>query len=597
MQVKPLVARLLAARGLLTAAQAQFFLRPVLSSIHDALLLKDMDVALERLARAIREDEKIAIFGDYDVDGLTATALLTRFFKWLGIEAIPYIPDRLNEGYGMSREGVDLLHERGVSLIVTVDNGISCHREIDHARSLDIDVVVTDHHRPCETLPQAVAVVDPHRADCEYPFKGLSGVGVAFKLAHGLARFLDKPAPEARAFLKSVMDLVALGTVADVMSLLGENRPLVAYGLDALRQTANPGLAAMSEMLGVDPQKPITSEQVAFLFAPRLNAAGRTGNAHDALELLLTDDRQRAWELAKHLDRLNNDRRRFENEVLDMAMSQIEDEPELLDDPVLVVAGEQWHQGVVGIVASRLVDRFGKPAIVLGIDDQDAQCAKGSARSIPGFDVHQALAASAACLHEFGGHKMAAGVTLPLANLASFRAALSDYVRKNVRPEDLVPRLELDGIADLAELSFDALDQIDLMRPFGQDNHAPLIGLMRCRLANGEPPQEIGGNHLKLRLVQTPDIPPKGRPPRPLTAMWFYYPSPTRPCATCSETPNPSMSPAAFASTHGTAASLSNSRSKTSVFQRNPEILPHLTWLRSCISFLSRTRFTSIRSR
>ena len=517
----PLVARLLAARGLTSRREVTAFLRPELSTLHEPLLMRDMDRAVERLARAVRSKESLAVFGDYDADGLTATALLTRFFQWLGLTATPYVPNRLSEGYGMSREGIDVLHARGIRLIVTVDNGINCLEETAYAYSKGMEVVITDHHQPGPELPVAAAVVDPHRADCPYPFKDLSGVGLAFKLAHALAKELGKPAREAKTFLKSLLDLVALGTVADVMPLVGENRALVYHGLKILKHTRNPGLGAMVEMLGIPREKPFTSENIAFMFAPRLNAAGRTGNATDGLEMLLTDEKARAAELARHLDGLNQDRRNLELEVLEMALEQIEGDPALLQSPVLVTAGEEWHQGVVGIVAARLVDRYGRPAIVLGTDSKGSSTLKGSARSTDGFDIRQALAACEGLLQGYGGHKMAAGMTLPIENLAAFRRALTEYAVAHADPAGPQSRLELDAETRIEELTFETLDQIENMRPFGQDNPAPLLALMGCEMPAREPPAEIGTNHLKLRLVQPGN---GGAPAGPITAMWFNCP-------------------------------------------------------------------------
>lgn len=515
-----LIARLLLVRGIEEDGDIQLFLQPALASLHDPFLMKDMDKAVDRLVQAREKGETIAIFGDYDADGLTATALLTRTFRWLGMPVISYVPDRLNEGYGMSRHGLDLLHRRGAQLVVTVDNGISCNEEVAYAKTLGMDVIITDHHQLGDKLPEALAVVDPHQPDCPYPFKNLSGVGVAFKLAHGLAKKLDQDPEEAKTFLKSMMDLVALGTVADVVSLLGENRVLVYHGLQKLRQTANPGLAAMTEMLVSRKDKPFTSDNIAFMFAPRLNAAGRTGNAADGLEMLLTDDRDRAWEMAKHLDRLNQDRRNFESEVLEAALAMIEGEPEILEAPALVLVGEEWHPGVVGIVAARLVERYARPAIVLGIEDPEKGIARGSARSVEGFDLHQALAACAEHLEEFGGHKMAAGLTLHVSQFDPFRKALLRYIAEQVDLEDWRPKLQIDGIAHIGELNFDVLDQVNTMRPFGQDNATPLIALLDCEIL--DQPMRMGNKHLKIKVAQGE----KGQAKRSsMMAIWFRYPA------------------------------------------------------------------------
>ena len=510
-----LAARLLAGRDLSDSASVESFLNPALLSLHDPMEMRDMDRAVERIARALAEGERIAVYGDYDVDGLTATALLVRFFKWLGVDVLTHIPHRLNEGYGMSVEGIDALHARGARLIITVDNGIGCVDEIARARDLGVDVIVTDHHQPGAKLPDATAVIDPSRPDCPYPFKHLSGVGVAFKLAHAAAKGLGKPSDEAKVFLKSLLDLVALGTIADVVPLLGENRVFAFHGLKALEQTEKAGLRAMIELLGVK-EKRITGETVAFLLGPRLNAAGRTGDAGDSLELLLSDDAARARQLSKFLDRLNEERRSREGEVLTEAFEILRRRPELLTDPIVVAAGEGWHLGIVGIVASRLVDRFGRPALVLGIEDG---VARGSARGVEGFDLCEALTECAEFLTTYGGHKLAAGLSLPCENLDAFRRAINRVAAEKLGPDEWAPALTIDASAKVDELTQEALHDIDRMRPFGHGNPSPVVALTGCELA--APPLTVGGKHLKMRLAQ-PEAP--SAEAGPLTAIWFRCP-------------------------------------------------------------------------
>ena len=514
--VLPLTARLLAVRDLPDAEAARAFLSPTLATLLDPFLMDGMDLAVERIARAVRDREPIAIYGDYDVDGLTATALLTRFFGALGTEVTSYIPHRLDEGYGMSMQGVESLQQRGTRLVITVDNGIGCAAEVGRAHELGMDVVVTDHHQPEGRTPEAAAVVNPNRADCPYPFKNLSGCGVAFKLAHALARHLGLDAAQAKPLLFSLLDLVALGTVADVMPLTGENRPLVRHGLYELERTRKPGLRALVNMLGVG-DKPFSPETVGFILAPRLNAAGRTGNATDALDLLLTENEARAWELAKYLDHLNQDRRKLESDVLEEALAQLAEDPCPAEElPVLVVAGEGWHAGVVGIVASRLVDRFGRPAVVLGIEGDTA---RGSARSIEGFDLLAALTLCSDLLSEFGGHRMAAGLSLPASRCGALRDALRHHVADLLEPGTLKPRLDIDTHAEASELTVASLRQIDGLRPFGQGNPAPIVVLENCRLVSE--PVEVGGKHLKMRLFQESQ---NGNGGEPLTAIWFRCP-------------------------------------------------------------------------
>ena len=509
----PLVARILASREFQDIEAFQSFLEPRLDSVHDPFLMKDMDAAVDRIAQGIARGEKIAVYGDYDADGLTATALLVRCFEWLGHPVETYIPHRLNEGYGMSIDGIENLSSRGVKLIVTVDNGISCAAEVRHARSMGVDVVITDHHQPEATLPEAVAVVDPMRTDCQYPFKHLAGVGVAFKVAHALAKRLERDPGDAKAFLRSQLDLVALGTVADVMPLVNENRALVMHGLLVLEQTDKVGLEALSEGLGMDGRR-LTGENIAFMFGPRLNAAGRTGEAEYALELLLTRNKARARELAEYLDELNKNRRSIEGDVLKEAIAQLEADPTLLELPVLVLAGLDWHQGIIGIVASRLLERFSRPAVILSIEDGTA---RGSARSVQQFNIHSALNDCAELLESFGGHKLAAGVSLSAERIDEFRQRLNAVARTMVTEEAMAPRLGLQTQARLDELTLDALQQLDRLRPFGNGNPAPLVGMVGCRLAGQA--YEVGGRHLKMRLEQEGGGPP-------ITALWFGYPEP-----------------------------------------------------------------------
>ncbi len=507
-----LAARILATRGLADEKSVHDFLNPALGMLHDPFLMDGMTPAVERIARAVRQGEPIAVYGDYDVDGLTATALLIRFFRFIGVEVIPYIPHRLDEGYGMSCDGVDSLRERGVRLIVTVDNGISCAEQVAHATRHGMDVVITDHHQPGDMLPEAVALVNPNRPECPYPFKELSGCGVAFKLAHALLRHLERPPEEAKPFLFSLFDLVALGTIADVMTLQGENRVLSHFGLKELERTRKAGLKALIQLLNLN-GKPFTTETVGYLIGPRLNAAGRTGNAGDALELLLVEDETRARELARYLDELNQERRSLEVDVLTEALDQVAQDASLLDDTVLIVAGEGWHQGVVGIVASRLVDRFGHPAIVLSIE---GEVARGSARSVNGFDIHTALGACADLFIEYGGHTLAAGVTLPAERLALFRERLNLEAANRTTEAQMAPTLEIDCAATPYELNETFLAEIERLRPFGNGNPAPCVALLGCELL--QRPLFISGRHLKLFLARS------GGSSEPLTAMWFNCP-------------------------------------------------------------------------
>jgi len=511
--LSPVAARFLVARNMADPDVARSFLNPTLASLHDPFELRDMDRAVEQITSALRDRRRIAIFGDYDVDGLTATSLLVRFFAWLGVDVLPYIPHRLNEGYGMSRKGIDCLAAQGVELIVTVDNGINAVDEIAYAAAQGIDVVVTDHHQPGERLPAAAAVVDPNRSDCTYPFKWLSGVGVAFKLAHALARQSNRSADEAKGFLRSLIDLVALGTIADIVPLVGENRVLVIHGLKVLGATDKTGLQAMMEKLGIA-GKPIRGDMVAFLIAPRLNAAGRTEDAVHSLQLLLSDDPLESRRLVESLEQMNQQRRRLEGEVFDEAVAMIRADASLLSDPVLVVAGDGWHIGILGIVASRLTDKFGRPSIVLSIDGEGA---KGSARSTYGFDVCQTLHACESLLTTYGGHKMAAGLTLATDKIPEFRRLLAHVVADRATSKEATPLFVIDTAAKIEELTLEVLEQIDRLRPFGEGNPQPLVALLDCHLV--ERPHMRSERHLKIRFAQ--ECGSRGKSPPSISAIGF----------------------------------------------------------------------------
>jgi single-stranded-DNA-specific exonuclease len=496
MGVHPLVAQIVIGRGWDQGGELSAFLRPRLSSLLDPFLLRDMDRAVERLAFAIRRRENICIYGDYDVDGITATVLLIRFFKWQALHVHYYIPHRIQEGYGINKEAIDKIVNDQSTLLLTVDTGISCLEEVAYAKSKGLDVIITDHHQPSEELPPAVAVINPQRKDCPYPFPNLSGVGVAFKLVHALSKALEIEPKEARQFLASHLDLVALGTIADIVPLVGENRILARYGLEQLGRTNNLGLMTILELAGLQKQR-ATSESVGFVVAPRLNAAGRTDHASVAVDFLLTDDRVRAVELMRYLNSLNEERRRLEEEIFEECIQTIEAQGEAHTQRVFILEGEGWHLGVVGIVASRIVERYNRPVILLALEKD---LARGSGRSIAGFNLYDALKACERYLISYGGHAHAAGLRLARNSVRQFVKAMEQWAHETLDAQDLVPQLHIDADVSAEEMTLEAVQAIGQLEPYGQSNPPPVLSLRGVELL--EEPRIVGKDHLKLQCCQ-----------------------------------------------------------------------------------------------
>ena len=487
--VPPLAALTLCARGLDTPEKARSFLDAGRGQLLEPRLMKDMDAAAARVRRALEQREQIAVYGDYDVDGITATCLLTDFLRSEGGEVVPYIPDRMEEGYGLNREAVAALHAQGVGLIITVDCGITAVEEAAYAAALGVDVVITDHHECKEALPAALAVVDPRRPDCPYPFKCLAGVGVALKLVLALG------GPERREeLLRKYADLAAIGTVADVMSLTGENRTIVRLGLAELRRTRRPGLKALLREAGLE-EKPLTSTSVGYTLAPRINASGRMGCAALAGELLLTGDPVRGEELARQLCTLNRERQAIEAEIYAQCLERADALPRSRRH-ALVLAGEHWHQGVVGIVASRLAEKYACPAFMICLQDGKG---KGSCRSFAGFNLFAALEHCAPLLEGFGGHALAAGFTIKEENIPAFAAAMNDYVSAATGGREMVSVLDVDGeLDDPGLLTLEGVEGLDLLEPYGAGNPKPVFSLSGCLISAMS--GVGGGRHLKLKL-------------------------------------------------------------------------------------------------
>jgi single-stranded-DNA-specific exonuclease len=488
-------ARVLWARGYRSAEDARRFLAPSLADLHSPLLLRDMDRAAARLARAVRRKEPILLYGDYDVDGTSAIVVLTKAIELAGGEAGFHVPHRLRDGYGMRAEVVDDAAARGVRLIVSVDTGIRANAVVEHASRLGIDVIVTDHHLPEAELPRAAAVLNPNRPDCSYPDKNLCGAGVALKLADALLRALDWDAARRERLIDSLLKLVAIATVADVVPLTGENRVIVKRGLDGLRDVRNPGLRALLDVAGFESGTAPSAGQVAFRVAPRINAAGRMASAAGVVEMFLTGDPAKARVLAEQFHELNKDRQQTEREIAEAIFRQCAEQPVTAADAALVFAGEGWHRGVAGIVASRVVERFHRPAFVLGIEDGLAQ---GSGRSIAAFHLLEALEAMPDVFHKFGGHRQAAGVTLDAGRVEEFRQRLRAYAAQRLTPEDFIPELEIDAGLEGAEITDAAVMQVLDLAPFGYGNPAPAFLLRGVEIA--APPDIRSERHLFLRI-------------------------------------------------------------------------------------------------
>ena len=486
----PLCAAVLCARGVDTAPAASAFLAHGPNLLHDPFLLRDMEKAVERISRAIREQETLAVYGDYDVDGITATCLLTQFLRTLGGQVVSYIPDRTEEGYGLNNHAIDALARQGVTLIVTVDCGITAAQEVEYARALGVDVVITDHHQCKEVLPQAVAVVDPRRPDCSYPFPDLAGVGVALKLALALTAPAQRP-----QVLLDYGELAAIGTVADVMLLQGENRALVHLGLKRLADCSRPGLQALLREAGCPRGQVPTTVTIGYGLAPRINAAGRMEQAGTALELLLTQDPQRGQELAQELCQLNRLRQAIELEIFQHCDQLLTHTP-ALSAPVIVLAGEGWHQGVIGIVASRLAEKYACPAFMISLDGDKG---KGSCRSFGGFNLFGALERCAPLLDSYGGHELAAGFSIRRDNIPAFRAALCQLVEEFAGHQPMESSLDVDcEIPHCSLLSTQDVESLSLLEPFGSGNPKPVFLLRSvCVLSHTD---VGGGRHLKLKL-------------------------------------------------------------------------------------------------
>jgi len=488
LQVPPTLARLLAQRGYDDVDAAKQFLRPSLGMLSDPLELPDMALAVETVAGAIRNRKTILVHGDYDVDGQCGTALLTRALREAGGRVVPFIPNRMRDGYDLGPAGLAAAQAAGAGLILTCDCGSTARETVAGARAAGMDVVVTDHHVPGE-LPPANAIVNPRRGDPEAPWTDLCGAGVAFKLVQALVPALGLP----EHLPLHLLDLVAVATVADVVPLTNENRVLARFGLRQLPETRWPGVRALIEVAGLA-GKPIRAGHVGFVLGPRLNAAGRIGEAMDGLALLLSDDPADALDRARRLETQNAQRQELDQRILQEAVDLVEREANLDEDYALVLASDTWHPGVIGIVASRVVERYARPAMMVALD---GPIGKGSGRSISGFDLHAALEACAPHLQRYGGHRMAAGITVARDRLDGFREAFNRVAHERLTAADLVSRRRIDAVVRLDELTFDLERLLRHLEPCGAGNPTPVFGVSGVSVREARP---VGANHLRLLL-------------------------------------------------------------------------------------------------
>ncbi|MGB5105119.1 MAG: single-stranded-DNA-specific exonuclease RecJ [Candidatus Zixiibacteriota bacterium] len=484
----PLVVKILVSRDMTDPIVIDKFINPNMADLVDPFLIPGMEAGVERTIQALQENETIMIYGDYDVDGITASSLMFLVLNKLGANVHYYLPNRLVEGYGLSEEGIIEAERKGASLIISVDTGITAGKEVEYAKEKFIDCVITDHHEPGETLPNAAAVVNPKLG----PSIGreLAGVGVAFKFAQGLYSRLGQDQTE----LYEHLDLVALGTSADVVPLVNENRILTHFGIGQIMRSSKPGLKSLvfeCDLMG----KEITTSQIVFIIAPRINAVGRLGGAEKAIKLLTTKDTQTASSIAKFLEIENRRRKSIDENTLEEALGQIEKSVDLENDKAIVLHSEGWHQGVIGIVASRLVEKYYLPTVLIAVDNNEG---KGSGRSIPGFHLHDALKSCEDLLLRYGGHKYAAGMSIAPDQIKEFQTRFKRVAASQLNPEDLIRKLHIDAELDLDDIDFDLVDMLERFAPFGPENMKPVFITRNLEIVGS--PQVVGRNHLRMRV-------------------------------------------------------------------------------------------------
>ncbi len=498
LRLSPLLAQLLINREISDPQQADKFLSSTLSDLHPPFLMKDMDKAVDRIIQAIKNRERLCIYGDYDADGITATALLKIFLSEIGAQTLSYLPHRLKEGHGLNPEALDRLSQQGVKLLITVDCGISDNEQVAYARRLGIDVIITDHHEVPEELPPALAILNPRQKDCNFPYKTLAGVGVAFNLVIALRTrlreagfFGDREAPN----LKQYLDLVALGTIADIAPLTDENRIFARYGLEQLTAGRRVGIRALKEVSGCAFGS-VNTVTVGFRLAPRINAAGRLSQADESFRLLTTNSEEEAITIARKLNEENFQRQQIEEDILKETFSLVEADVRLKKGASLVLAFPDWHPGVIGIAASRLTNEYFKPTILIAVKEG---LGRGSARSIPGFDLYQGLKSCHDLLKTYGGHRWAAGLTILEDRIDEFRDRFELLVAKSLSEEDLIPQLSIDALLPLPKITETLIEELNLLEPFGSGNPEPTFATTGLRLTDS---RIVGNDHLKLKISE-----------------------------------------------------------------------------------------------
>lgn len=485
------LAQILVQRGISNFEDARYFFRPTLTQLHDPFLMKDMEQAIDRITSALQNQEKILVYGDYDVDGTTAVTLTYSFFSQFTDQIAYYIPDRHKEGYGISNTGIEFAAANGFTLIIALDCGIRSVDQIDYAKKLGVDFIICDHHLPGDALPKAVAILDPKRADCDYPFKELSGCGVGFKLAQAYCQANDLP----DELYEKYLDLCMVSIAADIVPVVDENRVLAYFGLNKLNENPCTGLKALMQIAGKTTTYSITD--VVFLLAPRINAAGRMGDAKDAVKMLLSDEVSLADEQSTFINAQNTDRKSFDQNITQEALAIIQGDEVLINRKTTVVYQQNWNKGVIGIVASRLTETYYRPTIVLTESNGNYT---GSARSVVGYDLYEALLSCSDLLVQFGGHKYAAGLTIKPENLAIFSQKFEDVVAASITPDLLIPEIKIDCEIDLTQIDVKFYRILLQMAPFGPQHMAPIFSSKNVVLASN--PQIVGTNHLKLNVKQ-----------------------------------------------------------------------------------------------
>lgn len=489
-QISGLLAKVFVSRGIDDPEVVRRFLKPEMSGLHDPFLMDGMDAAVTRILQAVKDQEKILVYGDYDVDGVTGTSILVLFLNSIGAMVQYFLPDRMEDGYGLTMTTIDKVKQLDVSLVITVDCGITSVEEVDQLQSAGMQVIVTDHHECKEILPDAFAVLNPHKPGCGYPFKELCGAGVALKLVQGLCIRSGR----GDAYMKYI-DLAALATIADVVPLQEENRVIASFGLKAMESTQNPGLRALINIAGLS-EKSITSYGAAFALAPRVNAAGRLGDASRGVRLFTAKELVLAEAIAKELDAENRNRQDTESKILEEAFAYVEEKLDPVRQKVLVIVGDGWHHGVIGIVASKVLERYYRPCIVISVEDG---VGKGSGRSIKGFNLFLALTDCQDLLERFGGHEMAAGLNLKADMIDEFRIRINEYAGSVLTDEDMTPHLRLDALLERGEITLPSVREMAEMAPFGEANPNPRFAYLELIVKDIK--TMTGGKHLKLRLA------------------------------------------------------------------------------------------------